>query len=155
MTVDFGNYIQTQVWAFAHSQAKKKTNITLASVQTEMYNSYLYCTSTSWPRAHHTVQIMLLIDARYDAANTNTFSLQLPSVWHCWLGVMKSIRCVKNWVMRCWHGYLSGAMCKRCAHGPANANAATSSLCSFNKFQIGLTFLVPAYAHWSEKEAIK
>ena len=34
----------------------------------------------------------------------------LPSVpWHCWLGVRKSIRLVKSWVMRCWCGYLSGA----------------------------------------------
>ena len=34
-----------------------------------------------------------------------------PSVlWHCWLGVRKSIRPVKNWVMG--HGYLSGVWCK-------------------------------------------
>jgi len=31
----------------------------------------------------------------------------LPSVlWHCWLGVRKSIRPVKKWVMRCWHDCL-------------------------------------------------
>jgi len=28
-----------------------------------------------------------------------------------WVGIRKSIRSVKNWVMRCWHGYLSAARC--------------------------------------------
>jgi len=28
--------------------------------------------------------------------------------WHCWLSIRKSIWSVKNWVMRCWGGYLSG-----------------------------------------------
>jgi len=28
----------------------------------------------------------------------------LPSVlWRCWLSIRKSIRSVKNWVMRCYH----------------------------------------------------
>jgi len=52
-----------------------------------------------------------------------------PSVlWCCWLGSRKSIRCVKNWVVRYWHGYLSGARCKWFAYGPADATAAPSSL---------------------------
>ena len=29
----------------------------------------------------------------------------------------------KNWVMRCWCGYLSGVMCKLFAYGPADATA--------------------------------
>ena len=34
----------------------------------------------------------------------------LPSVLrHCWLDVRKSICPVKNWEVRCWRGYLSGA----------------------------------------------
>ena len=33
----------------------------------------------------------------------------LPSVlWCCWLGGRKGIQPVKNWVVGCWHGYLSG-----------------------------------------------
>jgi len=47
-----------------------------------------------------------------------------PSVlWCSWLGVRKSIRPVKNWVMRCWCGYLSGARCRLFAYGPADATA--------------------------------
>ena len=47
----------------------------------------------------------------------------LPSVlWRCWLGGRKGIRPVKNWVVRCWHSYLSGARC-RLAYGPADATA--------------------------------
>jgi len=34
-------------------------------------------------------------------------SCEVPSVlWHCYLGIRKSIQPVKNWVMSCWHGYL-------------------------------------------------
>ena len=37
----------------------------------------------------------------------------MPSVlWRCWLGGRKGIRPVKNWVVRCWRGYLSGARCR-------------------------------------------
>ena len=36
----------------------------------------------------------------------------LPSVlWSCWLGGRKGIRPVKNWVVGCWRGYLSGVRC--------------------------------------------
>jgi len=34
----------------------------------------------------------------------------------------------KNWVMRCWRGYLSGARCKWFACGPADATVTSSSL---------------------------
>ena len=40
-------------------------------------------------------------------------SVPLPSVlWRCWLGGRKGIRPVKNWVVRCWRGCLSGARCR-------------------------------------------
>jgi len=46
-----------------------------------------------------------------------------PSVlWCCWLGGRKGIRPVKNRVVGCWRGYLSGARC-RPAYGPADATA--------------------------------
>jgi len=36
-----------------------------------------------------------------------------PSVlWRCWLGGRKGVWPVKNWVVGCWHGYLSGVKCK-------------------------------------------
>ena len=50
-------------------------------------------------------------------------SMFIPSVlWRCWLGGRKGIRPAKNWVVDCWHGYLSGARC-RLAYGPADATA--------------------------------
>jgi len=51
--------------------------------------------------------------------------LRLPSVlWHCWLRGRKGIRPVKKtWVVKCWHGYLSGARC-RLAYGPADTTTA-------------------------------
>ena len=51
------------------------------------------------------------------------FYIFMPSVlWCCWLGGRKGIRPVKNGVVGCWHGYLSGARC-RLAYGPADATA--------------------------------
>jgi len=38
---------------------------------------------------------------------------KVPSVlWCYWFGGRKGIRPVKNWVVGCWHGYLSGARCR-------------------------------------------
>ena len=34
----------------------------------------------------------------------------------------------KNWVVRCWRGYVSGARCKWFAYGPADATATPSSV---------------------------
>jgi len=56
-------------------------------------------------------------------------------------------------VVRYWRGYLSVARCKLFAYGPAVATATPSSLGSLI-IQIGLTFLVRAYA-CPEKEAVK
>ena len=69
--------------------------------------------------------------------------LLLPSVlWRCCLGGRKGIWPVKNWVVGCWHGYLSGARC-RLAYGPAMPLPLTVSC--FSKIQIGFTFLVLAH----------
>ena len=38
------------------------------------------------------------------------------------VGQQEGIRPVKNWVVGCWHGYLSEARC-RLAYGPADATA--------------------------------
>ena len=71
------------------------------------------------------------------------FVMISPSVhWRCWLGGRKGIRPVKNWVVGCWHGYLSGVRC-RFACGPADATATHYLL--LQQIQIGFTFLVPAY----------
>jgi len=82
-----------------------------------------------------------------DAAATHCLLLQKnpnwfwywPSVlWHCWLGVRKSIRPVKNWVLGYWRGYLSGVFCKWFAYGPANATATIISC--FSKIHNALPF---------------
>ena len=67
----------------------------------------------------------------------------LQCFWHCQLGARKSIRPVKNWMMLCWRGYLSGARCKWCS--PASATATASSLASVKSGMV-FTFLVLAYS---------
>ena len=76
-----------------------------------------------------------------------------PSVlWRRWLGGRKGIRPVKNWVVGCWHGYLSGARC-RFAYGPADTTA-TYSLASL-KSTLVFTFLVLADLGSPGKRAVK
>ena len=78
-------------------------------------------------RVHNTLQhcqnIIKLQLHSTCAENFAWFRHYVPSVlWHCWLGSRKGIRPVKNWVVGCWRGYLSGVMC-RFACGPADATA--------------------------------
>ena len=81
--------------------------------------------------------------------------IRLPlELWHCWLGIRKSIWPVKNWVMRWWHGYLSGMRCKWFAYGPADATATLLSL-ALLKFRMIFTFLVLTYPGCPGKEATK
>ena len=61
-----------------------------------------------------------------------------PVLWRCWLGGRKGIRPVKNWVVGCWRGYLSGASCRQRILLPLTVSC-------FSKIQIGFTFLVPAH----------
>jgi len=55
----------------------------------------------------------------------------------------------KNWVVRCWCGYLSGTRC-RLAYGPADATVSC-----FSKIQFGFAFLVPAHPGSPGKRAVK
>jgi len=80
-------------------------------------------------------------------------ALILPSVlWRCWLGGRRGIRPVKNWVVGCWRGYLSGARC-RLACGPADATASHCLLLHLNPDW----FCLLASAHLSSpgKRAVK
>ena len=75
----------------------------------------------------------------------------MPSVlWHCWLGIGKSIQSIKNWVMRWLHGYLSGSRYKWFADGPADAIATPITSC-FIKVHTCLTFLVATHPEMSLK----
>jgi len=60
--------------------------------------------------------------------------------------------CKKNWVVRCWCGYRSGARC-RVAYGPSWCHC--HSLFCFSKIQISFTFLVPAHLGSPRQRAVK
>jgi len=74
-----------------------------------------------------------------------TWFLQcMPSVlWRCWLGGMNGIRPVKNWVVGCWHGYVSGSRC-RFAYGRADATAITVSCSSKSRLVLPSWFYLSA-----------
>jgi len=76
--------------------------------------------------------------------NRNNY-LPYPSVvWRCWLGGRKGIRPVKNWVVGCWRGYLSGARCSWC-----------HCISCFSKIQTDFTYLVPAHPGSPGQGAVK
>ena len=81
---------------------------------------YKNCQCQAWIRTVCVVMTLVTIIAYVFGL---WYYCNLPSVlWRCWLGDRKGIRPVKNRVVRCWRGYLSGARC-RLAYGPADASA--------------------------------
>ena len=66
------------------------------------------------------------------------------------LGGRKGIRPVKNWEVRYWHSYLSGARCKWFAYGTADATAIPSSLAPVKSIVVYL--FVPVYSGCSGKK---
>jgi len=64
------------------------------------------------------------------------------------------IQPVKNWVTRCWHGYLSGVRSKWFCIWSSSCHCHPVTSC-FLKIQNGFSFLVPAYPDCPVKEAIK
>ena len=77
----------------------------------------------------------------------------VPSVpWRCWLGGRKGIPSVKNWVVGCWRGYLSGA---RCRLHVAQLMPLPLTVSCFSKIQLGFTFLVPAHLGSLGQRAVK
>jgi len=76
----------------------------------------------------------------------------VPSVlWRCWLGGRKGNRPVKNWVVGCWRGYLSGAICR--LH-MAQLMPLPLTVSCFSKIQIGFAFLVPAHLGSPRQRAV-
>ena len=77
-------------------------------------------------------KILILTEISYTTASTcrdfsgisrTAFSTLTPLV-----GRQEGHPACKNWVVRYWRGYLSGARCKWFAYGPADATATPSSL---------------------------
>ena len=78
--------------------------------------------------------MFLLVPAYPGCPGSKAVKRSLSSVlWCCWLGGRKVIWPVKNWVVGCWHGYLSGSRCKLAiAYGPADGTATHCLLLHLN-----------------------
>jgi len=68
------------------------------------------------------------------------------------VGGMKEIWRVKNWVVECWHGYLSGVMSDLHV---VHLLPLPPTVSCFSKIQIGFTFLVPAHLGSPGQRAVK
>jgi len=77
---------------------------------------------------HNFLHVILLISIYYTlillTIDLNIYTLSLAAFTALMLLVkqQKGIRPVKNWVVGCWHGYVSGSRCKF-ANGPTDATA--------------------------------
>ena len=85
--------------------------------RTNCYSNGSIRLNHSCPKDRSNVNISILLHVLHWP-----FSASPSVLWRCWLGGRKGIRPVKNWVVGCWRGYLSGARC-RLAYGPADATA--------------------------------
>jgi len=93
-----------------------------------------YCTASSSGRQPNFAAMNRYIHL-YSAGRPSRWALAHVSSLYCiqcfcecWLGVRKSIEPVKNWLIRCWHGYLSAVRCKWFAYGSADVTATLSFL---------------------------
>jgi len=138
--------VMLKTWKQQQHTKYYATEVSLTTDQTTkltIYTSFLRQKFTLW--FHNCVsEFAFTLDA-------------LPSVlWHCWQGIRNSIQLVKNWWVRCWCGYLSGA--ERSVNVLLNFNSwcyCDPIISCVIKIQTGLTFLVPAYTGFPQTEAVK
>jgi len=102
------------------------------------FNTVLQCKTLNflfpevWPCNSENVHwdADLLVHPVYTQFCSSTYCLIAFSSLTLLVGCQEDQLACKNWVMRCWHGYLSGAKCKWFAYVPADASAIPSSLAS-------------------------
>ena len=70
-----------------------------------------------------------------------------------WLGGRKGIRPVKNWVVGCWRGYLSGD--RGAGLHIAHLMPLPLTVSCFSEIQIGFTSLVPAHPGSPRQRAVR
>ena len=82
-----------------------------SSVDTEVVH---WCLPRSISHTQQTYFLSIIYDCFIPgrgAKYCNEYVCLLPSVlWHCWLGIRKSIRPIENWVMGYWHSYWSSVV---------------------------------------------
>jgi len=107
----------SQKWHKIETQSPWKANRNYYGFYQMVVNSM-----TEWPAAtpnHSVFYTVCCISFITDTDISNCYKVNTVVLWHCWLGVRKSIRPVKNWVM----GYWRGVWCKWFVYGPADATA--------------------------------
>jgi len=88
----------------------------LTCAQNRTQVSLIYRTKSTTKKCCRPLRSYLLgyfvVTSDYDFSFMSCMEVQPSVLWRCWLGGRKGIRPVKNWVVGCWHGYLSGARCR-------------------------------------------
>ena len=105
-----------QLPTYANSRALPNAHIWPSHAASAAIDWYLLLTRpTAAIRQSRTCCCGLLLEQTDQRMDTVWFhrpcsAYYVPSVlWRCWLGGRKGTWPVKNWVVGCWHGYLSGA----------------------------------------------
>jgi len=126
-------------WVIQRSPGESQTGILCLSVSVEQPWIWLYDrqTDTHLMRREHCGQgstvwyycllLQSLLIHSYTVYEFVTFAFSALALL---VGCQEERPAWKNWVMRCWRGYLSGVKCKWFAYGPDDATATPSSLAS-------------------------
>ena len=114
-------------WIMTHSQCNARPVVTFPTTGHHHQGFDWYQIILLGDRGKHMWTTCSRLLPKSNTARTQNFitfnwKYVLSVLWCCWLGGRKGIRRVKNWVVGCWRGYLSGARC-RLAYGPADATA--------------------------------
>ena len=99
--------------------------------QTMIYfpTSPVWCLCTIW-QSIEMWKLHLLNAVLMSSLRRSMIVFSIADLWLIWLQCFDTVGwrqeahpACKNWVMRCWCGYLSGARCRLFACGPADATA--------------------------------
>ena len=115
-------YNETHQWMQPETDVSVKTRSAVMH-RAKCHNTYITTTGRTSLQQNRKLMTCNYTTTTLQPLYNLTCASCLPSVlWHCWLGDRKSIQPVKNWVVGCWRGCLSGARC-RLEYGPADATA--------------------------------
>ena len=101
-------YATRQLFNYSLSTLKRQTKVFTFSGKRDQ--SLLYVDNvSSWAKKWFThMKLMTLIKILV----IKKFLIEPSALWHCWFGGKKGIWPVKDWVVGCWCGHLSGARCR-------------------------------------------
>jgi len=116
---DFG--VEARNWWLNCGSGSIQSSPTVTKMQVCNNNTYITCSENYLPK-----NCNLTVTTEKDSISVTLTLLA---------GCLEEHLACKNWVMRCWCGYLSGVRCRLFAHGPTGATAIPETPTSVASFK--------------------